>query len=63
MNGPLGDPAHVGADLKNVLLEKSTTGDSICKKSQTRWLLGACHLLDHSFNGFLGWREGMLSVL
>lgn len=35
MNGPLGGPEHIRTDLKNVLLKKIKTSDSICKKSQT----------------------------
>lgn len=36
MDGPLGNPEHIGTDLKNIVLEKIKTEDSICKKSQTQ---------------------------
>lgn len=36
MNGPLGDPKHIGRDLKNVFSEKIKMGGSICRRTQPR---------------------------
>lgn len=63
MNGPLGDPEHVGRDLKNVFLEKNQDGVAFAvRPNPDDHQASRIYMSVHSV-GLEGGRGGMLSIL